>query len=153
MDFDTPLPPPKEYTRLPEGDAAFEIIDMKRTRRPVGRLGEISIAELHLQVTPSDGSGVRKLVSEVKLHEELAFLLYQFAASIGQYEHGSGKAISIDWGKVPGSSGFCVIKHRTYKNKDNEDRVAVDVDKWLDPQGRASSQDKPRQIIIEDMPF
>lgn len=154
MDFDTPLPPPRENARLPEGDCSFEIVEMKKNRRHVGKLGEVNIAELHLLVTPADGSGTRKLTQELKLHEDLAWILYPFAASIGQYQHGDKTAqFRIDWSRVPGSSGYATLKHRAYKNKEGEDRVAVDVDKWLDPQGRAGANDKPREIKIGSPEF
>ena len=153
LDYDDMLPPPNEYKRLPEGDAAFEVLATKRGSRMMGSLGETRIIELTLSVTPCDGSGTQKLVTELKLHTKLAFLFYQFAASIGQYEHGSKDAIKIDWDRVPGSCGFCVIKHRQYKNKEGEDRVAVDVEAWLDAQGRASAKDKPRELSHPEIGF
>lgn len=153
IDFDTPLPPPREYNRLPEGDAHFEILDLKRNRRTIGKYGETPVADLVLSVTPAAGGGTQKLNVSVILNEDFIWKLYQFAAAVGQYEHGSGKAISIDWNKIPGSSGFCVLKHRAYKNKEGEDRIAVEIDKWLDAQGRAGSGDKPRKIEIADCQF
>jgi hypothetical protein len=115
-----------------------------------GKLGEVNVISLTLLVTPHDGkTKQQKMRADLVLHSKLAFLLFQFASSAGQYEHGSGKPLKIDWSKIPGSAGFCVLKHRAYKNKDGQDRISVEVDKWLDSAGRAGANDKAREMTPE----
>ena len=144
--FDDQLPEDRPRGQLPVGDATFMVKSMRRVQKERGSLGTVWIAELKLQVTPHDGSDPQPLTEELVLHTTLGFRLYQFFASIGQYEHGSKEQFKPDWDAVPGSVGFCSIKHRPWVTKENEKRTQVEVDKWFDQQGRANAKDEPREM-------
>lgn len=144
--FDDQLPEDRPRGQLPVGDATFMVKSMRRVQKERGELGTVWIAELSLQVTPHDGSDPGPLKEELVLHTKLAFRMYQFFASIGQYEHGSKEQFRPDWDAVQGSVGFCSIKHRPWTTKEKEQRIQVEVDKWFDSQGRANAKDEPREM-------
>lgn len=148
FDFNSPLPPPGQFEIVPEGEARFIVSDMKRVQKERGKLGTVWIAELKLRIVPlnSEGGAPMTMSADVVLHPTLAFLAYQFFASIGQYQHGSKDPFKPDWNKVIGAEGYCVVKHRTWTNAANEQRINAEVKAWLDSQGRTSAKDEPRDM-------
>lgn len=148
FDFNSPLPPPDAFELVPEGDARFIVMDMKRVQKERGKLGTVWIAELKLRVVPMNGESDKPMPmsADVVLHPTLAFLVYQFFAAIGQYQHGSKDPFKPNWNAVVGSEGYCVVKHRPWTNKDGEQRVQAEIKAWLDSKGRSSAKDEPRNM-------
>jgi hypothetical protein len=148
------LPPPQERQMLPVGDAEFEVLKMERARKEMGKLGMVNVAILNLMVKSLEDESITSNVEcLLPLSSKVVFKIYQFFASIGQYDHGdveNGKPFAPDWTKVVGSTGLCVIKHRAWKGKDGAERTSTEIDMFLDPKGRARASDKPRAVGATD---
>jgi len=146
------LPPPKERQILPVGDAEFEVLKMDRARKELGKLGMVNVAVLSLMIKSLEDDSITETVEcLLPLSSKVAFKLYQFFASIGQYNHGdveNGKPFAPNWSKVVGSTGLCTIKHRAWKGRDGADRTSAEVDLYLDAKGRARLSDKPRAVGV-----
>lgn len=150
FDWNAPLPPPQERVTLPEGDAKFEVLDLKRERKEMGKLGTVNVAVVTLLVTSLVAPEASdKMEENLPLSPSMVWKLYQFFASIGQYQHGDvegGKPFTPNWGKVKASEGFCTIKMRDWTTKKGEARKSPQIDQFLDAQGRARASDEPRPI-------
>lgn len=143
------LPPPKEFELLPEGDAQFEVLKFERVRKEMGKLGTCNVGVLHLLVASFNGGEAQPVECNLPLHEKTVFKLYQFFAAIGQYTHGdveNGKPFVPNWGKVTGTTGNCVIKHRKWTGRDGKDKTGSEVDVFLDANGRTRASDPARTV-------
>jgi len=147
--WNEPLPPPKEFELLPEGDAQFEVLKLERVRKDMGKLGTCNVAVLHLLVASYSGGDSQPMECNLPLHTKTVFKLYQFFAAIGQYTHGdveNGKPFTPNWAKVVGQQGNCVLKHRAWAGKDGKERKSPDIDVFLDESGRTRASDAPRKV-------
>jgi len=151
--WDEPLPEPKEFEILPEGDAEFEVLKVDRARKEMGKLGTVNVAIVKLLVTSlvSKGADPKTVEENLPLSPKVVFKLYQFFASIGQYQHGdveNGKPFRPNWAKVAGATGLCVVKHRPWTGKDGVERKSEQIDTFLDEKGRTRASDKPRAVGV-----
>lgn len=151
FDWNSELPPPKEFEILPEGDAEFEVLKLERARKEMGKLGTVNVAIVTLMVKSlvDPKADSKTITSNLPLSPKTVFKLYQFFASIGQYNHGdveNGKPFTPNWAKVAGKGGYCVIKHRPWKGKDGVERFSEEIDAYLDSKGRQRASDEPREV-------
>ena len=124
-----------EFVTLPEGPATFEVLDLTRTRKTKGKLGECNVAVLKLSVEHTESGQTATLEEELPLHRKLMFLLLQFFTAIGQRKHGEDGAFTPNWSKkaIVGASGCCVIGVRTWEKKDGTEGSKNEISKWLAP--------------------
>lgn len=92
-------------------------------------------AIVHLQINAPE-SPVPMNVN-LFLHTRFEWKLCQFFTSLGLRQH--GEKLRMNWAAVAGRSGRCKITKRTYKDRNDVDREANDVDEFLDPIGAPSA--------------
>lgn len=148
--FDEALPPIQEKKVMPEGDAEFEVLKFERARKAMGKLGTINTGVVTLLVKSLvDPECTETFDENLPLAPSMAWKVYQFFASIGQYKHGdveSGKPFVPNWAKVAGATGLCTIKHREWERKDKTKAVSPQIGVYLDERGRSRVSDEPRAV-------
>lgn len=159
--FEDAMPPIQEKKILPVGDAEFEVLKFERARKPMGKLGTINTGVVTLLVRSLvDPDCTEKLEENLPLAPSMAWKVYQFFASIGQYKHGdveAGKPFTPNWAKVEGATGLCTIQHREWERKDKTKAMSPQIGAYLDDQGRSRASDEPRavgpQSEFDSVPF
>ena len=92
-------------------------------------------AIVHLQINAPEGPVPMNV--NLFLHTRFEWKLCQFFTSLGLRQH--GEKLRMNWAAVAGRSGRCKITKRTYKDRNDVDREANDVDEFLDPIGAPSA--------------
>lgn len=122
----------KPKSLLPEGEAFFTVVEMKRDRRPLGKLGVCNIADITLMVTSTNTDGPGGDVEDsLPLHPDMMWKVLQFFTAIGQRQHGDNGKFTPDWGKLEEAGGRCVINHRKYTGRDGAEKLANNVERYL----------------------
>lgn len=118
-----------EYVLLEEGDYNFVVRDFERGHFPgSAKLPACNKATLTLEVDTREGTATVK--HDIILCRTLEFRISEFFRAIGQKKH--GERLVMNWNKVVGSKGRARFKPRPYTNKDGEQKMANNVDKFYD---------------------
>ncbi len=119
----------QEFVILPEGDYNFVVKDFERGRFPgSAKIPPCNKASLTLQVKTD--KGIATIRTDLLLYRTLEWRLSSFFRCIGQKQH--GQRLTMDWNRVIGSKGRARFKPRNYVDKDGNDKVTNDVDKFFD---------------------
>ena len=158
MDYDTPIKTDGDQFEIPpEGEYAFVINTFRRTvfQPRQGTKGKIktSCPKPVFEMTIGNREGQTfNVEASLLLHESCIGLYAQFARAIGQRKHGDKETV-VDWSKVPTSTGFCKVSHRTYVKADNSQGIAYDV-KFCDPDVTQLSKDIAAGVVADPLtPF
>jgi len=118
-----------EYVLLEEGDYNFVVRDFERGHFPgSAKLPACNKATLTLEVDTREGTAMVK--HDIILCRTLEFRISEFFRAIGQKKH--GERLVMNWNAVVGSKGRARFKPRPYTNKDGEQKMANNVDKFYD---------------------
>ena len=118
----------QEFVVLEEGDYNFEVTGFERGRFPGGqKIPACNKAALTLQVKTENGVAICR--TDLLLYRSLEWRL-SFFRCIGQKR--PGERLVMDWNTVIGSRGRAHFKPRPYTDKDGNDRVANEVDRFYD---------------------
>lgn len=116
-----------EFTPLKEGDYNFTVETFERARHPGSdKLPPCNKAIVSIHIDSPEGSTTIK--HNLFLHTKCEGMLSAFFEAIGQKK--KGERITMDWNKVPGSTGRCKVKIHNYKNKDGEDRQSNQISRF-----------------------
>jgi hypothetical protein len=127
-----------EYILLPEGDYNFEIVEFERGRHGGSeKLPPCNKAIVHVKITAPEGSTTIK--HNLFLHTKTEGILCSFFSAIGQRR--KGERITMNWGKVVGSTGRCKIGVRTWKNDEGKEMTFNEIKNFYEP-------DEPKQTIF-----
>ena len=119
----------QEFVVLEEGDYNFEVTGFERGRFPGGqKIPACNKAALTLQVKTENGVAICR--TDLLLYRSLEWRLSAFFRGIGQKR--PGERLVMDWNTVIGSRGRAHFKPRPYTDKDGNDRVANEVDRFYD---------------------
>lgn len=119
----------QEFVVLEEGDYNFEVTGFERGRFPGGqKIPACNKAALTLQVKTENGVAICR--TDLLLYRSLEWRLSAFFRCIGQKR--PGERLVMDWNTVIGSRGRAHFKPRPYTDKDGNDRVANEVDRFYD---------------------
>ena len=119
----------QEFVVLEEGDYNFEVTGFERGRFPGGqKIPACNKASLTLQVKTENGVAICR--TDLLLYRSLEWRLSAFFRCIGQKR--PGERLVMDWNTVIGSRGRAHFKPRPYTDKDGNDRVANEVDRFYD---------------------
>ena len=138
---------------LPEGEAMFTVLKLKRLRKEFGSFGTINVAVLTLLCRSGDGDAQTEAQTEVQLglHHDLDWKITQFFTSIGARKNGDTGTFAPNWATVQGAVGRCMLKHRTFARKTDAEGqktgVANEVEKFLPP------YESPLAQAQEDVPL
>jgi len=120
---------------LPAGDYHYTITGFERARHPGSdKLPPCNKAIVSVRVANEQASGTLK--HNLFLHTKTEGLLCEFFRSIGQRKH--GERLTMDWGKVTGSTGKCKVSVRKW-TKQNGDIAESNEIKFLDPEEPAET--------------
>ena len=113
---------------------AFEVTKLEKSRREIKGV-MCNEAKLHIVLMDCDNPEAQPIsrTEDLPLHRDFDWKLWAFFKSIGQRASGDSKAFKPDWTKVSGSTGFCIVGIREYKNKKGELCKAQEIKKWLEP--------------------
>ena len=120
----------QEYVLLEEGDYNFQVVDFERGRFPgSAKIPPCNKAALTLQVRTAEGK-IATIKTDLILHRNLEWRLSAFFRCIGQKKH--GERLVMDWNRVIGSKGRAHFKPRKYTNSNGEEKVANDIERFID---------------------
>lgn len=119
----------QEFVTLDEGDYIFEVTGFERGRFPGGpKIPACNKAALTLMVKADDGVAVIK--TDLLLYKTMEWKLSAFFRCIGQKKH--GERVEMDWNHIVGCKGRAHFKPRKYTDRDGNERMANDVDRFYD---------------------
>ena len=119
----------QEFITLEEGDYNFTVTGFERGRFPGGqKIPACNKASLTLQVKTDDGIAVIK--TDLLLYKSMEWKLSAFFRCIGQKKH--GERLQMDWNHVIGARGRGHFKPREYTDRDGNQRLANDLDRFYD---------------------
>lgn len=119
----------QEFVVLEEGDYNFEVTGFERGRFPGGqKIPACNKAALTLQVKTENGTAICR--TDLLLYRSLEWRLSAFFRCIGQKR--PGERLVMDWNTVIGSRGRAHFKPRPYTDRDGNDRVANEIDRFYD---------------------
>ena len=119
-----------EFITLPAGEYSFTITKFERARfEGSDKMPPCNQANVSIEI---DGGELGKttIVERLKLHSKTEWILCAFFKSIGHRKH--GEPLRMDWGKVTGAKGRCLIEINKYQ-KDGKDRENNRIKSFLEP--------------------
>lgn len=125
---------------LTPGKCSYRILKFER-KRFAGSAKISPCPQVDLEVELTDVNRVTTTSkSMLLLHTDMEWKLSQFFRSIGLKKH--GQPLRMDWNKVPGATGFCIVATRKYTNKEGEEKEGNEIKEWLDHETTTTA--KPR---------
>lgn len=117
------------FVILPDGDYDFVVKDFERARFRGGpKIPACNKASLTLQIETPDGTAYIR--TDLILHKSLEWKISSFFRAIGQKKR--GERLVMNWSTVVGSHGRCHVKQSEYIDKNGNQRIANDVDRYYD---------------------
>lgn len=121
-----------DFKLLPEGIYPFTIKKLEKGFfNGSSNVPPCPRAQLTLRV--GTGMDVSDVTEGLLLDDSLEWKLCQFFTGIGARKHGEPLAMNWDDDFIVGKTGWVQIGHRSYTNKDGEEKVGNQVEKFLDP--------------------
>lgn len=116
------------YEALPEGEYNFVVKKIEKCRynpRPGAKLPPCNQVKVTLDVNG------REVNHNLFLHSRCEGMLCAFFKAIGARQ--DGERLKMEWNRVTGSTGRCVIGIRKWIGKDGGDREGNEVKKFIMP--------------------
>ncbi|SFJ74848.1 hypothetical protein [Succinivibrio dextrinosolvens] len=121
-----------DFVLLDEGEYSFTVSKFERGRFP----GSSKIPPCNkaiLTLTIDSPQGRTSVNSDLIMYSSMEWKLSQFLRSIGLKKE--GEKVRVKWDQLVGKKGRCLIKHRSYTNKNGEDKLTNDIERFLDFDG------------------
>ena len=118
-----------DFVLLDEGEYEFRITGFERGRFP----GSAKIPPCNkaiMTLTIDSPQGRTSVNADLIMYSSMEWKLSQFLRSIGAKKE--GEKVRVKWDDLIGKVGRCVIKHRSYINKNGEEKQTNDVDRFVD---------------------
>ena len=123
LDWDDEISQENEFVILPDGEYNFKVTGFEK-------------ATIYLYIeAPNGDSAVVK--EQLLLHTKMEWKLSEFFISIGQKKH--GEPLRPKWNEIIGATGKCKLGTREWKGNDGTVRQSNQVQKYLEPNQKASS--------------
>lgn len=119
-----------DFEVLPEGDYGFEVIGFERSRHP-GTEKMPACWKAIVSIRIKGAAGQTTIKHNLFLHTKTEGLLCAFFVGIGQRKH--GERLTMNWGKVVGSTGRCKVGVRKWKNDKGEELTFNEIRKFYEP--------------------
>ena len=145
----------QEFITLEEGDYNFTVTGFERGRFPGGpKIPACNKATITMQVKTDAGLAVIR--TDLLLYKTLEWKLASFFRCVGLKKH--GERVQIDWNTIVGCRGRAHFKTRSYKDKNGEDRVTNDVERFYDWDEKNFPVEAPKLIdqdddVLGELPF
>ena len=124
-----------DFVLLEPGEYAFQVKTFERARFGGGpKLPACNQAVLGIAILDDDGNELAMIKKHnLFLHSKTEGMVCAFFRSIGARKH--GEKITMDWNKVIGSRGRCVIENKEFDSNKNpgEKFKANQIKRFLDP--------------------
>jgi len=120
-----------DFVILPEGDYGFEIIDFERGRHGGSdKLPACNKATVKIKVQGAEG--VTVINHNLFLHSITEGMLCSFFTGIGQRK--KGEKVTMNWGKVVGSTGTAKVGIKKWTNDKGEEKIFNEIRKFYEPE-------------------
>ena len=144
----------QEFITLEEGDYNFTVTGLERGRFPGGpKIPACNKASITMQVNTDEGIAVIR--TDLLLYKTLEWKLASFFRCIGLKKH--GERVQLDWNAIVGCHGRAHFKPRPYKDKNGEDRLANDVERFYDWDEKYFPAKAPKfvdqGVVLGELPF
>lgn len=108
----------KEFSPIPEGDYAFEVISVERGQFN-GSAKMPACPEAIVTVRLTVGTGTRQLIERIKLVKSLDWIIDQFFKSVGLRDEAAGAEtpLLMQWARTVGLTGACHVSAEEYNGK------------------------------------
>lgn len=135
LDWDDEISAENEFELLPEGEYKFRIEALERGRfNGSAKMAACPQANLTIAVTKENGKEA-KVFDTLYLNTKAEWKLSQFFVAIGQKK--KGEPLTMNWGKVPGSTGKLKLVINEYTDKNGNARQNNKIDRYLEPENKA----------------
>lgn len=129
-----------DFVLLEPGEYDFRVKAMEKKRHPgTPKLPPCNMATLHIDI-----AGETTLEHNLFLHSKTEGLVCAFFRSISARKH--GEKLKMDWNKVIGATGRCLIENRKWTAKDGSEKQSNQIKKFLDPETEPETES-------DDIPF
>lgn len=137
LDWDDEISQENEFIILPEGEYSFKVTGFERAEYEGGdKIPPCKKAVIYLYIEAPNGDST--VVKEnLMLHTKMEWKLSEFFISIGQKKH--GEPLRPKWNEIIGATGRCKLGIREWKGNDGTVRQSNQVQKYLEPNQKASS--------------
>lgn len=134
LDWDDEISAENEFELLPEGEYKFRIETLERGRfNGSAKMAACPQANLTIAVTKEDGKEA-KVFDTLYLNTKAEWRLSQFFVAIGQKK--KGEPLTMNWKKVPGSTGKLKLVINEYTDKNGNARQNNRIDRYLEPENK-----------------
>lgn len=118
-----------DFILLDEGEYAFTVTKFERGRFPGStKIPPCNKAALTLAIDSDQGR--TSVNADLIMYSSMEWKLSQFLRSVGLKKE--GEKVRVKWDQLVGKKGRCMIKHRTYTNKNGEEKQTNDIDRFID---------------------
>ena len=131
LGWDDEIQKDSEFTLLPEGDYAFEVIAFERGRHNGSdKLPPCNKAVVTLEVGGDQAAA--RITHNLFLHTRTEGMISAFFIGVGLRKH--GEAYKPEWEKVVGLRGRCKVGIRKWiSNKSGEEMQSNEIKKFYEP--------------------
>lgn len=118
-----------DFVLLDEGEYSFTVTKFERGRFPGStKIPPCNKAVLTLAIDSDQGR--TSVIADLIMYSSMEWKLSQFLRSVGLKKE--GEKVRVKWDQLVGKKGRCMIKHRTYTNKNGEEKQTNDIDRFID---------------------
>lgn len=118
-----------DFVLLDEGEYSFTVTKFERGRFPGStKIPACNKAVLTLVIDSDQGK--TSVIADLIMYSSMEWKLSQFLRSVGLKKE--GEKVRVKWDQLVGKKGRCMIKHRTYTNKNGEEKQTNDIDRFID---------------------
>lgn len=118
-----------DFVLLDEGEYSFTVTKFERGRFPGStKIPACNKAVLTLAIDSDQGR--TSVIADLIMYSSMEWKLSQFLRSVGLKKE--GEKVRVKWDQLVGKKGRCMIKHRTYTNKNGEEKQTNDIDRFID---------------------
>ena len=144
LGWDDEINQESSFVLLDEGDYRFRVANFERGRHPGStKLPACNKAILTLDIFDADGSKLTTLTHNLFLHSSVEGMISSFFLAVGLKKH--GEPLKMNWGAVPGSSGWCHIFVDKWTNDKGEEKQSNKIKYFLDPEKAPQQNTAPQQ--------
>lgn len=119
---------------VPDGRYAFQVKTAAFTYWSNGKLAGYPKCELVLNVWNESGTET-EVSANLTLADSMVWIVRQFWCAVGERVM-KDEPFCPPWSTIKGRMGWLDLGHRTYKDKDNNNKTVNDVKRYLEPDGR-----------------
>jgi len=136
FDWNSPLPDIQQTQSVlvPDGRYAFQVKSKNFTSWTSGKLAGFPKCEITLTVWNETGAET-EVKANLTLADSMIWMVRQFWRACGEHVR-PNEPFCPPWSTILGRQGWLDLGHRSYKDKDNNEKTVNEIKKYLEPDGR-----------------